>query len=409
VDPGKVKDVLDWAVPQIVKEVRSFLGLAGYYRRFIENFSKIAKPLRFIENFSKIAKPLTSLLEKGVDFSWTDERQKAFKELKKRLTMAPVLTLPDQSKRFTVYCDASRDGLGCVLMQEGRVIAYASRQLHRHELNYPTHDLELAAVVHALKIWRHYLFGQRCDIYTDHKSLKYIFTQHELNMRQRRWLELVKDYDLEIHYHPGKANVVADALSRKSYVNMTVAFQMPQELCEKFEQLSLGFLHHTSSASFEAEPTLEVEIRQHQKEDEKLQEIRELLKVGKAPHFREDEQGTLWYKGQICVPDVADLRKLILSEAHDTAYSIHPGSTKMYYDLKERFLWYGMKRSVAEYVAICDTYQRVKVEHQRPAGLLQPLKIPEWKWEEITMDFIVGLPRTQKGYNSIWEEITSFQ
>jgi hypothetical protein len=322
VDPGKVKDVLDWVVPQTVKELRSFLGLAGYYQRFIENFSKIAKPL-------------TSLLEKGVDFSWTDERQKSFKELKKRLTAAPVLTLPDQSKRFTVYCDASRDGLGCVLMQDGRIIAYASRQLRRHELNYPTHDLELAAVVHALKIWRHYLFGQRCDIYTNHKRLKYIFTQSELNMRQRRWLELVKDYDLEIHYHPGKANFVADALSRKSYVNMAVAFQMPPELCEEFEQLSLRFLHHTSSASFEAEPTLEAEIRQHQKEDKKLQEIRELLKMGKAPHFREDDQGTLWYKGRICVPDVKDLKKLILSEAHDMAYSIHPGSTKMYYDLKE--------------------------------------------------------------------------
>jgi hypothetical protein len=154
------------------------------------------------------------LLEKGVDFSWTDERQLAFDELKKRLTMAPVLTLSDQSKRFTVYCDTSRDGLGCVLMQKGRVIAYASRQLRWHEMNYPTHDLELAVVV----------FGQRCDIYTDHKSLKYIFTQSELNMRQKRWIELVKDYDLEIHYHPVKANVVADALSRKSYANMAMAF-----------------------------------------------------------------------------------------------------------------------------------------------------------------------------------------
>ena len=127
-----------------------------------------------------------------------------------------------------MYCDASKDGLGCVLMQEGRVIAYASRQLRRHELNYLTHDLELAAVVHALKIWRHYLYGQQCDIYTDHKSLKYIFTQNELNMLQRRWLELVKDYDMEIHYHPGKANVVADALSRISYVNMAVAFRCLQ-------------------------------------------------------------------------------------------------------------------------------------------------------------------------------------
>ncbi|WVZ80805.1 hypothetical protein U9M48_028256 [Paspalum notatum var. saurae] len=258
-------------------------------------------------------------------------------------------------------------------MQEGKVIAYASRQLRKHEVNYPTHDLKLAVVVHALKIWRHYLFGQRCEIYTDHKSLKYIFTQNEMNMRQRRWLELIKDYDMEIHYHPGKANVVADALNRKSYANMALGFMMPHELCEEFERLSLGFLHHTTAAAFEAEPTLEQEIRKHQKDDEKL----------------------------ICVPNVDRIRKLILSEAHDTAYSIHPGSTKMYYDLKERFWWYGMKRAVAEYVAICDTSQRVKAEHQRPAGLLQPLKVPEWKWEEITMDFIVGLPRTQKGYNSI--------
>ncbi|WVZ51749.1 hypothetical protein U9M48_002862 [Paspalum notatum var. saurae] len=226
--------------------------------------------------------------------------------------------------------------------------------------------------------------------------------KNELNMRQRRWLELIKDYDLEIHYHPGKANVVADALSRKSYVNMAVAFQMPFELCAEFESLNLGFVHHTTVATFEAEPTLEQEIRKHQKTDEKIQEIREQIKVGKAPHFREDEQGTVWYKNRICVPDVDSIKKLILSEAHDTAYSIHPGSTKMYHDLKERFWWYGMKKAVAEYVAVCDTCQRVKAEHQRPAGLLQPLKIPEWKWEEISMDFIVGLPRTQKGYNSIW-------
>jgi hypothetical protein len=132
------------------------------------------------------------------------------------LTTASVLAQPDIEKSFHVYCDASGSGLGCVLMQEGRVVAYASRQLHRHEEHYPTHDLELAAVVHALKIWRHYLLGNICHIYIDHKSLKYIFTQSELNMRQRRWLELIKDYELEIHYHPGKANVVADARSRKA-------------------------------------------------------------------------------------------------------------------------------------------------------------------------------------------------
>ncbi|WVZ89323.1 hypothetical protein U9M48_035744 [Paspalum notatum var. saurae] len=177
-------------------EIWSFLGLAGYYRRFIKDFSKIAKPM-------------TSFTKKNAKF--------------KLLTTAPVLAQPDVTKPFDVYCDASGQGLGCVLMQEGRVIAYASRQLRKHEANYPTHDLELAAVVHALKIWRHYLLGNTCHIYTDHKSLKYIFTQPELNMRQRRWLELIKDYDLEIHYHPGKANVVADALSRRAHCNVVEA------------------------------------------------------------------------------------------------------------------------------------------------------------------------------------------
>nr|AAM74297.1 Putative retroelement [Oryza sativa Japonica Group] len=201
VDPSNVESVLSWKQPKTVSEIRSFLGLAGYYRRFIENFSKIARPM-------------TRLLQKEVKYKWTEDCERSFQELKKRLVTAPVLILPDTRKGFQVYCDASRLGLGCVLMQEGKVVAYASRQLRPHENNYPTHDLELAAVVHALKIWRHYLFGNRTEIYTDHKSLKYIFTQPDLNMRQRRWLELIKDYDMEIHYHPGKANVVADALSR---------------------------------------------------------------------------------------------------------------------------------------------------------------------------------------------------
>jgi hypothetical protein len=136
--------------------------------------------------------------------------------LKEKLTTAPILVLPNVHKPFSVYCNASYTGLGCVLMQEGKVVVYSSWQLEVHERNYPTDDLELVVVVHALKTWKHYLYGQKCDVYTDHKSLKYIFTQSELNMRLRRWLELIKDYELEIHYHPAKANVVANALSRKS-------------------------------------------------------------------------------------------------------------------------------------------------------------------------------------------------
>ena len=151
---------------------------------------------------------MTALLEKNAKFVWSEKCHANFEELKKRLTTAPVLVLPDLNKSFLIYCDASHHGLGCVLMQEGRVVAYASRQLRKHEINYPTHDLELAAVVHALKIWRHYLIRHKSDIYTNHKSLKYIFTQIDLNMRQCRWLELIKDYDLEVHYHPRKANVL---------------------------------------------------------------------------------------------------------------------------------------------------------------------------------------------------------
>jgi len=170
VDPSKVQDVLNWNPPKNVSEIRSFLGLAGYYRRFIEGFSKIVKPL-------------TSLLEKGKEFKWDAACQSCFEERKTRLTTAAVLIMPNIHKGFDVYCDASRLGLGCVLMQDGKVVAYASRQLRKHEQNYPTHDLELAAVVHALKIWRHYMIGNKCQIFTDHKSLKYIFTQRDLNLR----------------------------------------------------------------------------------------------------------------------------------------------------------------------------------------------------------------------------------
>jgi hypothetical protein len=163
VDPAKVKEIMAWSIPTTVMEIQSFLGLEGYYQRFIEGFSKIAKPM-------------TSLLEKGREFKWDEKCQDSFEQLKKRLISPPVLVMSDLQKGFDIYCDACGQGLGCVLMQEGHVIAYASRQLRKHELNYPTHDLELAAIVHALKIWRHYIIGTKCQVYTDHKSLKYIFT-----------------------------------------------------------------------------------------------------------------------------------------------------------------------------------------------------------------------------------------
>ena len=209
VDLTNIEAVVNWKPPRNVTKVRSFLGLAGYYRRFVKGF--------FI-----IGSPLTNLLRKGIKFQWTDKCQNSFEQLKGMLVEAPVLTQPTLRKEYTLYSDASCIGLGRVLMQDGKVVAYASKKLKPHEQNYPTHDLELVVVLFALKIWRHYLYGEKCRIYTDHKSLKYLLTQKELNLRQQRWLELFKDYDYIIDYHPGKANVVADALSRKTVVAMSL-------------------------------------------------------------------------------------------------------------------------------------------------------------------------------------------
>ncbi|KAH9734522.1 Endonuclease [Citrus sinensis] len=200
VDPSKVEAVSQLSRPTNTREVRSFLGLVGYYRRFVEGFSKIA----------------TLLTKKNVKFVWTPECKESFEELKRQLVTTPILAIPDNSKGYIIYSDVSKSGIECVLMQNGKVIAYASRQLKDYEKNYPLHDLELAAVVLALKIWHHNLMGAHCKIYTDHKSLKYFFTQKELNMRQWQRLELVKDYNYcEINYYPGKVNMVAVALSRK--------------------------------------------------------------------------------------------------------------------------------------------------------------------------------------------------
>jgi len=201
------------------------LGLVGYYRRFIEGFSKLALLL-------------TQLTYKGKAFVWDVQCENNFNELKQRLTRAPVLTLPRADEPFVGYCDASKLGLGGVLLQDNKVVTYASRQLRIHEQNYHTHDLELAAVVFVLKIWRHYLYGSRFEVFSDHKSLKYLFDYKELNMRQRRWLELLKDYDFGLNYHPGKANVVGDALSRKT-LHMSAMMAKEFELLEQFRDLSL--------------------------------------------------------------------------------------------------------------------------------------------------------------------------
>ncbi|GKV24168.1 hypothetical protein SLEP1_g33813 [Rubroshorea leprosula] len=394
VDPQKIEAVVDWRRPNSVAEIRSFLGLASYYRRFVGDFSRIALPMN-------------RLIKKDTKFEWTPECEKSFLTMKEKLVTTPVLALPINGEKFTIYSDASKKGLGCVLMQKNRVIAYASRQLKPYEENYPTHDLELATVVFALKIWRHYLYGETCEIFTDHKSLKYIFTQKELNMRQRRWLELLKDYNLTISYHPGKANKVADALSRKSSSTASSVLATQKELLEDIVKLDVELRVDSTTAylaTLTAQPALIDRIKLGQQKDSFLLKMKEKVRAGEThmQEFRISDDETLWFGDKLCVPRDHALRREIMGDAHYTSYTIHPGSTKMYRDLRSTFWWRNIKREIARFVSQYLTCQKVKAEHQRLLGKLQPLPIPQWKWENITMDFVTGLPRTLKGNDSIW-------
>ncbi|GJV98814.1 putative reverse transcriptase domain-containing protein, partial [Tanacetum coccineum] len=313
VDPSKFEAVKNWKVPRTLTKVRSFLGLAGYYRRFIENFSKIAKSL-------------TILTQKCKTFDWGEEHELAFQNLKDKLCNTPVLALPNGLEDFVVYYDASGIGLGCVLMQRGKVIAYASRQLKIHEKNYTTHDLELGAVVFALKIWRHYLYGTKS-------------------------IELFSDYDCKIRYHPSKVNVVADALSKKERVKPKRVRAMNMTLQSSIKDMILA-------AQKEA---VDEFAGLHNGLDEMIEQ-------------RSD--GTLYYLDRIWVPLKGEVRPLIIDEAHNSKYSVHPRADKMYYDLRDRYWWPGMKKDIAEYVSKCLTCLKVKAEHQRPYGLLQQPEIP---------------------------------
>ncbi|GJW83868.1 putative reverse transcriptase domain-containing protein [Tanacetum coccineum] len=293
---------------------------------------------------------MTKLTQKGVKFDWGDKQEAAFQLLKQKLCSAPILALPEGSEDFIAYCDASKKGLGAMLMQREKVISYASRQLKIHEKNYTTHDLELGAVVFALKFWRHYLYGTKCTVFTDHKSLQHILDQKELNMRQRRWLELLSDYDCEIRYHPGKANVVADALSRKEReplrvraLVMTIGLDLPKQI---------------------------------------------LRENGKS--WNHVWMELMCLNGRSGRPVMATLRTVIHARVHKSKYSIHPGSDKMYQDMKKLYWWPNMKANIATYVSKCLTCAKVKAEHQRPSGLLVQPEIPQWKWDNITMDFVTS-------------------
>ncbi|KAG8485640.1 hypothetical protein CXB51_018871 [Gossypium anomalum] len=350
VDPTNILAILEWKPPRNVTET---LCKWIFYDSYSDN--EIITERRLVR---------------------MDKIMSSFEKLKALLTEAPILVQLESGKEFLIYSDASLNGLGCVLMQEGKVVAYASRQLKPHKKNYPTHDLELAAVVFALKIWLHHLYGERCRVFTNHKSLKYLMTQKELNLRQRRWLELLKDFELIIDYHPGKANVAADALSKKSLF----ALRALNTQLTVFEDGSI-------SAELRVRPTFLHEIQEAQYNDEKFQ-------VG--------IDGYLMFKNRICVPKDSELIQNILREAHSGSLSFHPGSVKIYNDLKKMHWWSGMKRDISEYVSKCLVCQQVKAEHQVPSGLLQPILVLEWKWDRITMDFVTSLPLTSKKKDTVW-------
>ncbi|GJW26726.1 putative reverse transcriptase domain-containing protein [Tanacetum coccineum] len=311
VDPAKIESIKDWASPKTPTEIRQFLGLAGYYRRFIEGFSKIAKSM-------------TKLTQKGIKFDWGEKEENAFQLIKQKLCSAPILALPEGSEDFVVYCDASHKGLGAVLMQREKVIAYASRQLKIHEKNYTTHDLE-------------------------HRSV-------ELNMRLRRWLELLSDYDSDIRYHLGKANVVANALSCKERV-------------EPLRNEDVGGMIKKDISKEKLEPRAD---------------------------------GVLCLNDRSCLPRYGDLRFMIMNESHKSKYSIYPGSDKMYQDMKKLYWCPNMKADIATYVSKYLTCAKVKAEHQRPSRLLVQPAILEWKWDNMTMDFITKLPKSLHGFDTIW-------
>ncbi|KAG8474369.1 hypothetical protein CXB51_034047 [Gossypium anomalum] len=346
VDPSKISAIVDWKPPRNVSEVRSFLGLAGYYRRFVEGFFMIATPL-------------TRLLRNDVKFEWTEK-----------------------------------------FNREGKVITYASRQLKPHEKNYPTHDLELAAIVFALKIQRHHLYGEKCRIFTDQKSLKYLMTQKYLNLRQRRWLELIKDYELVIDYHPGKANVVADALSRKSLFALRA---LNTSLALSDDGLIL--------AELRAKPMFLEEICEAQKNDSELLAKRAQCESNIESDFQISSNGCLMFRDRVCVPKNDELIRKILQEAHSSSLSIHPGSTKMYNDLKKMYWWIGMKRDISKFVSRCLICQQVKVEHQLKENQIYGVDLVKETEEKVKVirDCLKVVSDRQKSYADLKRKKIEYQ
>ncbi|GJW18927.1 putative reverse transcriptase domain-containing protein [Tanacetum coccineum] len=321
------------------------------------------------EQLKEVSSPWEALVIVSFEYGRGIFPKKMHSELDSASLQVPSYAIWIENAHNVVYGPMETAGLGAVLMQREKVISYALSQLKLHEKNYATHDLELGAVVFSLKLWRHYLYGTKCTVFTYHKSLQHILNQKELNMRQHHWLELLSNYDCEIRYHPGKANVVADALSRKERelplrvraLVMTIGLNLPKQI-------------------------LDAQTEARKPEHIKNEDVRGmLLENSKDPEkFRTKKlepraDGTLCFNDRSWLPCYGYLRTVIIHESHKSKYSIHPGSDKMYQDMKKLYWWPNMKADIATYVSKCLTCAKVKAEHQRPSGLLVQPDIPQWK------------------------------
>jgi hypothetical protein len=357
VDPKKIEAMQDWPHPKTLKILHGFLGLTGYYRKFVKNYGKIAAPL-------------TALLKKN-SFTWTPATAQAFQTLNMAMCTTPVLALPDFTKTFVLECDASGKGIGVVLMQEGRPLAFTSKQLSERNLGKPIYEKEMLAILHVIDLWHPYLLGQHFQIKTDHQSLKYFLEQCISSPEQQKWVTKLFGYDYEIIYKKGKDNVVADALSRK------------------YEEEGSLF-----SLSFIVPDWLQV-VRQEWLQDPKsLHLIQQLQTNAPAPPGYSWLQDELRYKGHLYLSKQSKLKSTVLSELHATPTAGHSRFTKTYDRVKRSFFWDGMKQDIRNFVAECDVCQRNKGETVKSLGTLQPLPIPPTIWKDISMDFITGLPKS---------------
>ncbi|KAL4354641.1 hypothetical protein GQ457_06G032960 [Hibiscus cannabinus] len=355
-DPDKVRAIRDWSTPTNIKEVRGFLGIVGYYRRFIRGFATIVAPI-------------SDLLRKSEQFEWTEAAQMAFEKLKILLTEAPVLSLPCFDKEFFVETDASGVGIGTVLTQDNRPLAYFSQKLSPRMQGASTYNREMFVVTQAVGKWRQYLLGRKFTILTDQQSLRELTQQTIQTPEQQRWLSKLIGYNFEICYRPGKMNSVADALSREGSANLMA-------------------ISHSTFGIVE-------DVRAATKEDPELQVIREHIASGINNHLGYIEKdGLLLFKGKIVVPNETALRSRILREFHDSTIGGHAGTLRTFHRLAANFHWKNMRKDVRRFVSECQVCQRMKIDTLSPAGLLQPLSIPNQVFEDIALDFITGLPKS---------------